>query len=181
MKRINPSRELIVMTNDPSITGWGYAVLDNQANILDCGCIKTEKETKKRRIRAGDDLIRRIALINDVLLSVMAKNKVNHLLSELPHGSQSAAAAKMIGAVAAIGQTIAMTTNTSIEWYSEGDAKKAILGRVSATKEAIIQRIDELYDVPWTGTKYIDEAIADSLAIYHAASQQSEILKFWKQ
>ena len=172
--------QFVVLTNDPSLTAWGYAVLNTQNNVLTLGCIKTEPQAKKRRIRKGDDLIRRISEIYDVLLPLIARYHVRFILSELPHGSQNAHAAVMIGAVTAICQGISVMSNIAIEWYSEADAKKAVLGRISSTKQQMVDAIAKKYDVQWTKVKYKDEAIADALAIHYAATKSSSVLTFFK-
>jgi Holliday junction resolvasome RuvABC endonuclease subunit len=83
--------------------------------------------------------------------------------------------------VAGVLQTISDWKDIGIEWYSEADAKKAALGRISATKQEMISRMSMIYpNTPWTEVKYKDEAIADALAIHHVAMDQSSILKFWK-
>jgi len=174
-------KDLIVLTNDPSLTAWGWVVIGATQDVLDCDCIKTKPEHKKRRIRAGDDLVRRINDINRQLLAVIKKYGVNYLLAELPHGSQNAHAATMIGVVTGIIQTMSNTLDLPIEWYSEADAKQALLGKVTATKLEIINEITELYDMRfWPEIKYKDEAIADAMAIYHAARSQSHVLKFFQ-
>ena len=123
-----------ILTNDPSMTGWGVAVLDYAENILFTDCIKTEPSSKKLRIRKGDDTIRRISEINKRLIYIINKYNVQFIVSELPHGSQNARAAVMIGVVSGIGQTLSDTFGISIEWYSEGDAKKALHNRISCTE-----------------------------------------------
>jgi len=170
------------LTNDPSLTAWGWVVLacnKKETNIVDCGCIRTGAENKKRRIRKGDDTIRRISEINHELLRIITKYDVELLLSELPHGSQNASAAVMIGVVTGIVQTIADTKNIPVEWYSEQDAKKSITGRRSVSKEEMIQTINKFYQVDWKGTKYADEAIADAIAIFHCACFQSPVIKMF--
>jgi Holliday junction resolvasome RuvABC endonuclease subunit len=169
----------IVMTNDPSMTGWGWAILDKSV-VLESGCIKTEPEDKKRRIRKADDRIRRISLINKELIKVIKEHKPYALLSELPHGSQSANAAVMIGMVAGVMQAISDCFGIPVEWYSEGDAKKSVHGRVgNVTKLDTIVKMKEVYGVSWaTGTLYKDEAVADALAIHHVACEQSPLVKF---
>jgi len=77
-------------------------------------------------------------------------------------------------------QTIADCLNIPIEWYSEGDSKKALLNKRSATKDETIGAIKALYKVPWKGIKYHDEAVADAMSIYHTALQQSSTLKLLK-
>lgn len=169
-----------ILTNDPSMTAWGWAIMSYQGEVLLRGCIKTETEGKKRRIRKSDETCRRISEINNTLLSIIKENNVNYILTESPHGSQNASAAVMIGAVAAIMQTISDCLGIGIEFYSEQDSKKCLLGKKSATKQETIDAIDKLYVVPWFGTKYKDEAVADAIAVYHVASKQSSTLKLLK-
>lgn len=175
-----PDKLFRVLTNDPSLTAWGWAVLNHQGRVLQAGCIKTAPEQKKRRIRKGDDNMRRISEINHTLKKIIEGYRVNYIVAELPHGSQNASAARMIGMVAGICQTISDWTDIAIDWYSEADAKKAVLGKISSTKQEMIDAVHELYPGWGTGVKYKDEAIADALAIHYVAMQQSAILKFWK-
>lgn len=172
-------KPLIILTNDPSLTAWGWAVIQGNT-ILATGCIKTAPEQKKRRIRKGDDNTRRVSEIVQTLLHIITKYNVNYLLSELPHGSQNASAAVMIGMTIGIIQTIADCTNMPVEWYSEGDAKKCLLGRISASKNETIVAINHIYDVKFTGIKYKDEAVADAMAIYNVARLQSSTIKLWQ-
>ena len=51
---------------------------------------------------------------------------------------------------------------------------------IISTKKEMVDKIGELYGVHWSGTKYKDEAGADALAIHYVASQQSNVLKYWK-
>lgn len=171
---------LTIMAYDPSLTGWGWVILKVDGTVVACGCIKTEPQNKVRRIRKGDDDIRRISEINNILLRRIRHHKVSYFLSELPHGSQSSSAAKMIGITSAVAQTQAQVLDIPIEWYSEGDAKKALLGKISATKAETIEAIDNQYAVPWMAHKYQNEAVADAMAIFHVALEQSSFLKFYK-
>jgi Holliday junction resolvasome RuvABC endonuclease subunit len=167
------------LTNDPSITAWGYAVIRND-QIITCGCIKTKPDNKKKRIRKSDDTIRRISEINKLLLTAITDYDVDYILSEAPHGSQNANAAVMIGMVTGMLQTVADCKNIPIEWYSEGDSKKVLLGKISASKEETINAIKKHYIVPWTKVKYYNEAVADAISIYHAAITLSPTLKLLK-
>ena len=180
MERTRRSGRRTVLTNDPSLTAWGWAVLSLEGEVIAVGCIKTQSEAKARRIRKGDDRVRRISELNVELLVLIHDYNVQYILSELPHGSQTASAAVMIGITAGIMQTIADCHNIGVEWYSEGDAKKCLLGRKAATKQDVIDAVKQKYKVPWTGIKYKDEAIADAMAIYHVAREQSSVLKFMK-
>ncbi len=115
--------------------------------------------------------------INTELLGIINNWGVNYIISELPHGSQSASAAVMIGICTGVMQTIADALKLGIEWYSEADAKKAIINRRSASKQDIINAITDTYKVPWASAKFKNEAIADAMAVYHCARQQSPVLK----
>jgi len=186
-----PDKELVILAMDPSMTGFGWVVMKIDGTILACGCIKTVSENTVRRIRKGDDDVRRIADINHILLKRIKYHKVNYLVTELPHGSQNSAGAKMIGVTQGILQTMSQTLDIPIEWYSEGDSKKALLGKISATKVETIDAVNDLYDVPisgkakkgapWSGKKYIDEAVADSISIFHVALEQSSFLQYYKK
>lgn len=163
------------------MTEWGYVVLSNRGRIIIHNCIQTKPDLKKNRIRKGDSTVRRISEINKELLEVIKRYDVRYILAELPHGSQNADAAVMIGVVTGIIQTISDTLGIGIEWYSEGDSKKLVLGKRSATKQEMIERIDTLYKIQWSKFKYHNEAIADALAIHFIASKQSPTLKFLKK
>ena len=171
-----------ILTNDPSFTGWGWAVLNPEGVVLSSGCIKTEPEHKKKRIRVADDRTRRAAEITRTLLKIIRRDNIGLILSELPHGSQNAQAAVMIGIVAGITTAIAEGLNIPIEYYSEQDAKKAVLGKKAATKSDMVYQIMLLYPSKWYNhIKYHDEAVADALAIHYVATQQSQMLKMMKK
>jgi len=172
--------EKTILTNDPSMTAWGWAVLTPEGKVIETGCIKTAPEQKKRRIRKGDDTVRRVSEINTQLLDVIDKYNVALIISELPHGSQNASAAVMIGMVTGIVQTMGDCLDIAVEFYSEGDSKKCLLGKLSATKDETKVAIGKLYDIPFTGIGYKDEAVADAIAVFHVASKQSPTLKMMK-
>jgi len=173
MKRTTENHPPAILTNDPSFTAWGWAVLTPASKILETGCIKTAPTEKKLRMRKGDDRVRRTKEICMQLLAVIKKYDVSFMVSELPHGSKNASAAIMMGVVVGILEGIACTTGISLDWFSEGDAKISVLGKRSAAKTEMITAIAQLYTVPWTGVGYKDEAVADSLAVFHVAKEQS--------
>lgn len=166
-----------VLACDPSMTAWGWAIVDENAAVIDFGTIKTESTAKKLRIRKGDSTVARISEINKILLGVIRKHKVKHIVSELPHGSQNASAAVMIGATAAIVQTLSDILQLPIDWFSEQDAKKEVLGKKSATKQEMIDTMAFHYQGWATGIKFRDESVADALAVYYTACRQSQGLK----
>ena len=176
MERTTPKKPAI-LSCDPSLTAWGWVVLQGNL-VLAHGCIKTEPQAKKRKIREGDDRSRRVVEIIASLYKVIKTHDVAYIVSEMPHGSQNAKAAVMIGIVVGVMETISFYSKIPLEWHSEDDAKIALLGRRSATKKQIKDAVDQLYDVKWLGVQFRDEAIADALAIYYAAECHSPTLKY---
>ena len=49
-----------ILTNDPSLTAWGWAVVNNEGVVVDKGAIKTKPLNKVLKIRKGDDFSRRM-------------------------------------------------------------------------------------------------------------------------
>jgi Holliday junction resolvasome RuvABC endonuclease subunit len=181
-----------VLCLDPSITAFGWAVM-RQNELIDSGCIKTEPSKAVLHIRKGDDRCRRINDICYVLNKKIKEHSICYVVSEQPHGSQSASAAIMIGITLGLIVAICNTIEIGVEWYSEGESKKNLLGKASATKLETLLAIDKLYKVPktkgiarnrkgevialWSGISYIDEAVADALSVYHIAKKESSFIK----
>ena len=166
-----------ILACDPSLTAWGWAVMSGH-QIKATGVIVTKPNAKKLRIRVGDDDVRRTGEIISQLGKIIDRYNVTYIVTELPHGSQNSRGAIMIGIVLGVLQSFNILRNIPVEWYSEADAKKALLGKISASKQETIDAIDKLYDVCWLDTKYVDEAVADALAIYNCAEQDSPTIKF---
>lgn len=166
-----------IMVNDPSITAWGWVIIRDDGVVVEAGAIKTTPSSKKLHTRKGDDRVRRVTELNVELIRLVKKYNISFLISELPHGSQSAVAAVMIGMVTGVMQTIGDCLGIPVEWFSEGDAKISIAGKRSVEKDEMVIIVKRFYEVPWCETKWEDQAIADSMAVYHVAKQQSQILK----
>ena len=181
IRKKNNQKTFNILTNDPSLTGWGYAVVTISGRVLETGCIKTEPNSKKKNLRKTDDRARRISEINKELLGVIKKYRVNFIVSEIPHGSQSAVSAVMIGIVAGMVQTLADTLDLPMEGYSEGEVKKYMLGKRAAMKSEMIDAVCKKLDWEPTGTKYKDEAVADALGVFLTASNESEALQLMRK
>lgn len=170
-----------ILTNDPSITAWGWAVVSLSGVIKETGCIKTQPDNTKKNLRKSDDRMRRISEINTRLLQVIKRHNVEYILSEIPHGSQSATSAIAIGNVVGMVQTMADTLELPLEGYSEGEVKKFLLGKRAAGKEEMIACIEKQGVWKQTGKKGADEAVADALGVYYTALVHSETLKLFKR
>jgi Holliday junction resolvasome RuvABC endonuclease subunit len=185
MKRkrsINKAKGSTILACDPSLTAWGWAIINWDGSVVAHGCIRTEPMHTKQRIRVGDDFTRRIKEIANVLITAIKKHNVNYMVCELPHGSKNAAAAKMVGAVPSIMETISSCFDIGVEWYSEADGKKAVLGSSKGDKETMVRAIKKRFpNIAFKGFKYYDEAVADAMAIYHVASLQSSTMQLLKK
>jgi len=167
-----------IITIDPSLTGFGFVVIGKGEKILKTGVVKTKPADKKLRVRKGDDTVRRVREISNALLHTIQKYEIALIVSEQPHGSQSAVSMKMVGLMLGLIENMSVCLNIPIEWYLEGECKKTLLGKRSAGKGEIIDKVKELYRVNWYNTKYKDEAIADAIAVYHHAKHYSQIIKY---
>lgn len=175
MERNKISRAILAL--DPSLTAFGWSVIKS-GQVIDFGCIKTEPSGPKLRIRKGDDRMRRVSEIAEILKAVILKHNIVLIVSEQPHGSQSAVAATSLGLVSGLIQGMAVFTDIALEWYNEADCKKTVLGKASATKSEMIDKITLLYSPKLGKVKYINEAVCDSIAVFHTAKQNSPLIKF---
>jgi Holliday junction resolvasome RuvABC endonuclease subunit len=169
-----------ILTNDPSLTAWGWAVVTTDGFVLCADCIKTEPSPAVKKLRKADDRVRRIGELARELKRIIDRYKVVYIISELPHGSQNASAAFALGACAAVVQTISEWSGLGVEWYSEADAKKAVSGKRSVAKEDMVTLMEEKYNTTLFGVKWKDQGVADALAVHYVAMQESPTLKFLK-
>jgi len=180
MQRTNiKSTGFNILCLDPSLTNFGYAIVCKD-KVMATGCISTKPTAKKMRIRKSDDRLNRVSEINETLKEAMELYPIKYIVSELPHGSQNAAASIALGLISGSVQGMADFLNIGLEWYSEADCKKALLGKISATKEETIIAIAKKYEVAWPGAKYKKEAIADALQVYYCANRNSATIRVMK-
>jgi Holliday junction resolvasome RuvABC endonuclease subunit len=176
-----------IVAFDPSVTMWGWVLLGlrdtGKIFVVDSGVIKTESESKKRKIRKGGDDIRRILELYRTLTCLFKEHDISLVVSEQPHGSQNAAAAKMIGVCLAVVTALCTHYEVPVEWYLESECKRHLTGKKAVTKKEIQDAVSKKYllDKVWRGVKYIDEAVGDAMAVFHCAEKESEMLKLLKR
>jgi Holliday junction resolvasome RuvABC endonuclease subunit len=170
-------KEQTILTHDPSMTAWGWAVVSFDGKVIDTGCIKTSPDSKKKNLRKGDDRIRRVSDIINQLSEIIRTHNCTFMVSEQPHGSQSAVAAVMIGLTLGMLQSLALCKQIPIEWYSEGDVKRELFHRQSVSKQEMIDHISQIMNIDLDGPKYKNEAVADALGVYKCAMKQSSTLQ----
>lgn len=184
MKRTKRKYHFPILTLDPSLTAFGWAVID-EYYVIESGCIKTSPSKKVLKIRKGDDRIRRIDEMLNVFHHLFEKYPIQYVLSEQPHGSQSASAATSLGIMLGLIQTMAKFKNIHVEWYSEGESKRCMLYKNEATKQEMVDAVRGKPYKGWfregKGQKAINEAVADALAVHYVASKNSFVLKTFKK
>lgn len=153
---------MITVSFDPSLTGWGYAVFHNDM-LVDYGIVST----KKGKGRVAFDLVNRAFYIVDRLLPIIQSSDV--IVSELPHGSQSSAAAVMIGMVIGISTALSRASAKPIYFYLQRDWSIFIHGKHISDKNETVKKILQLYEIK--GSKRKVEAVADAVSVflYHRA------------
>lgn len=162
----------LLLSLDPSKTCTGYVVYDPDENeILESGIFKVEPEDHKRKT---DQYVEEADLYTHFLLDVFLKWGFNHIVTEYPHGSQSATASRALSMVNSIISAFShLILYKKPITYLESDAKQGYFGKRDVSKEETREAMHKEYpdykpalrggDV----VKYKDEAICDALLILH--------------
>lgn len=170
----------MILAIDPSFCNTGWSVWDGAGQVIDTGCIRTEK-TKNKMLRVSDDTAARIQTVAGELAAVIQQHKVAGIVAELPSGgAKSAAAAKAMGIATAIVACTAEFHKLPAEYYTPMDVKKALAHNKVASKEDMEQAaaiVSPIQAAKWAHQKgkfqgrYLPEweHIADSIGCYEAA------------
>lgn len=159
----------MILYCDPSAAAFGYAIMDGDRYVSG-GMRKLTPEGK-------DSLARKCLAISMNCLTMLDELTRTHaigaVVTELPHGSQSAVAAWYLSTVNSTLYVYCMLKGIPITHISESDAKKTLHGRSRGVeKQETVDRLIDIYPsfsyIPANvRTKVELYAIADSLAIYH--------------
>lgn len=156
----------MILTLDIAFKNLGWSVVEKGA-IVAFGTIKTEK-SKKKVVRVSDDKAGRAASLAQELHEIIVKHGVNGIVGELPSGSQNATASNLLGWASGAVVGVATAHGIPCEWISEGDSKKAALGKRSAVKEEVMDWARSAFpDTTFPAAKCNFEHVADSLAAYN--------------
>jgi Holliday junction resolvasome RuvABC endonuclease subunit len=126
--------------------GWS---LFGASQPKECGVIEAEVDGGKKRL-VSDVRADRCASMVKQLLDIVELNKtrgtpIRGVIGELPSGSQNAAAANQLGIASGLVVTFCLLKDLPAEWVSQNDVKRAVTGKLSATKEEIMDRVAEHY------------------------------------
>jgi Holliday junction resolvasome RuvABC endonuclease subunit len=177
------NRKISVLAIDPAMRNWGLAHLlvdpsSRQIEVLGLRLVQTESQAGKTVRKSSDDLRR----------ATEAYGAARHLaevcdliMAEVPSGSQSSRAS--LGAGMSIGLLAALGSFRPLIQVSPIEAKKAVTGRKTASKDEMIQWATAAYPKAGWLTKKIkgvvsftdaNEHLADALAIAHAGVETAE-------
>ena len=168
---IKPMR---ILTMDPSLRAWGWAKILEEgecgcfdesltAEVIDQGVIKTQKPKNlpiiKGRLQSAKEIAERlVALIDDFWPCIV--------LAEDPTGSQHANDAASQGICQGIIAGICEARRIPYWTCSPLQARQALGLKPPTTKAHVVNTIGNLLpDLKWSGVKYVDEAVADALAV----------------
>jgi len=155
-----------VLAIDIAFSNLGFAVI-SKGQLVGHGTIKTEK-SKDKKDRASNDRASRAATIAKDLHNIIHLYDVAGIVGELPNGSQNAIAANGLGWACGVVVAVAECHVIPCEWISEGDSKKAAIGRRSASKDEMMEWArKEWPETDFPKAKCHFEHIADALAAYN--------------
>ncbi len=173
--------------------------------MVGTGVIETKKTTKKM-VLVSDDNASRCVQISEKLKNLIADHGIQGIIGELPHGgSKNARASHQLGLAIGTVCSTCHLLDIPAEWCTAYDVKKAITGKIHASKNEIIDAICKLYGIVCIekkilitkgkragkistqktyhilGEKYPEskfEHIADSIGVYMALSTDNLVKMF---
>lgn len=156
----------MILSLDIAFANTGWVVLE-QGHPVSFGTIRTEKD-KRKSTRVSDDRAARAAFTASELDRLIREYQPKGLIGELPGGSQSAAAATLLGYASGVVVAVATCHKLPCEWISEGDSKKAAIGKRTGTKEEMMEWARKTWPaIEFPTTKAHFEHVADALAAYN--------------
>jgi Holliday junction resolvasome RuvABC endonuclease subunit len=134
----------MILGLDPSLTGFGWAVVDHDLRIVDCGVVSTKPLAKKRGIRVMDSQCQRSDEILRALEAVHAGHTVRCVVAEGPVGSKSVKAACALERANATWQAWAYCMRIPRAMVTAGDVKRACTGLPTCDKELVANGVRRL-------------------------------------
>lgn len=162
----------MILALDVGFRSLGYAVFDTNGDPVACGVIRTEKSSKKLKVRTADDNALRAGKIARELKEVIDTHQVRGIVGELPSGgAQSARAMSQMSMATAIVATICELCDLPSEWATPADVKVALTGSKTASKDECMDAARRCFQ--WKGLKVPGakaefEHIADACGAFKA-------------
>ena len=174
-----------VLVVDAAFTHVGAAVIGLGADpeddrLLEWACVKTEKSAAKKGVRVANDDAERCAEVFREMRDLVRRWKVAAMVAELPGGSQSARAARCLGAATAIMACVAEAFGLPAVWTDESSGKLAFVKSRAATKEQMIAAAKAVWrsrkvEQRLEGPACKLEHVADALAAFEVAKNDNVV------
>jgi Holliday junction resolvasome RuvABC endonuclease subunit len=160
----------MLLALDPGYTNTGW-VLFEDGEIIDSGCIKTEK-TKRKGSLVSHDHAARCSLIAKKLAEIIREHDVQGIVGELPSsGGKSSRAVAGMARAGAIPACVAAIFSIPCEWCTPFELKKHMTGNGNAGKGSIQAEVLKRYPSARNGKGKGDfEHIADAIGAYETLS-----------
>ena len=174
---------MIIFGIDPGLAHLGVAVADlNPLRFRYTCVVSTEKSDRKRKIRSVDDSTARLQELVRQLTTLMEVYNPAAFACEAPSYPRDAGTAAKIGMSWGAVVALAEACSLPVLVYTPQECKKALCGRISATKDEVQRKLEELYPgigALWPrgargGTALIEHA-ADACSAIHACKDTNEI------
>lgn len=153
-------------------TGWVIAEVDNKViNILDCGCLHTEKN-KDKKVKVSEDDAATNQYIFSSLLEIISTHQVEHIAIELPtSGAKSASAMKSMCMAAAVVACVCIASKLPYTFISPNQVKRIVAGEIRKVEKDEVMgwvknKYGSVYNFPKTKKDY--EHIADAVVVLEA-------------
>ena len=137
-----------ILAIDPSLTCFGMALIDTPTMVVgdmrlaQAACIRTKKESGKRKIFVADDDARRAdELARGLLAKIEEWQPAAVIVEQLPGGTQHARSAMTLGitagVIAAVRASMLKFSNEVMVWeyLQPSDVRKELCGKPSASKQ----------------------------------------------
>lgn len=154
------------------------------------GVIKTEKNDKKRNVRAADQQVEQIQALIGELRKLVEEHRPRLLVAELPTcgGKSSRAVASMAIAQAAVAAT-AEYGSLPTEWVTPRENKVGLTGHANASKDDMMRAAAKIW--PADEFKHVKgarkgkmrneyEHVADAVGVFEFVKGRSSMVKFMR-
>ena len=180
----------MLLAVDVSFRNFGYTVWKS-GTLVSCGVVQTEKCKDRNMYAFAQDAVE-VSGAFAAFCAMVEAIGIRALLLELPHGSQSAAAAKCGGYAIGLMACLATRYGLPMEYVTPQRVKKLASGSATATKQQMIAKACSLAPVDVTpggrstiymcaGATFPEgrfEHVADSICLYHAARETNVVKMF---
>lgn len=130
-----------ILALDPAQNNTGYAVF-GEDKVLSTGTIrlKTDLEGVEKAKYLQIEFARQ-------LMDIVRREQPDVVVSEFPHGSQSAAAMRGLASVSGVITGICLYAKIDLGFYTEYEVKKTLFGRAKGvSKEEMMYRVFGLFE-----------------------------------